>query len=269
LSRVIKASRITGEYRIDVEKIKKKDSSRDRTEKNSEPVSEQTSSAEDKHEEVEEDHSFIVQAKARAEEIVKEAQEKAAGVLEKAAREAEQKRQEAHEKGYEEGYEEGYHDGLEKGQKKGREEGLAEFKKQLSHFDDIIRKTRNELDRDAGELKRDLIDLIIKAVETILNTEVQINPEIINNIISPILKELSDFGEITIRVNPELTRYIVEEDFEDRYVSKELNFVADSSLLPGDCIIDTELGGLDASIETKLNQLKKELLKGAGYYEGS
>jgi flagellar assembly protein FliH len=253
LSRIIKASRITGEYKIDEKNVN--------LNKGIESSQENSNTDLGNKVEREEIKQYIQQAELRAAAIIEEAEKKAQELLDKSLVEAERNR--------EEGYNQGYQEGFAAGQEEGREKGLGELKNLTTFFDDIIRQTREELENDIDNLKRDIIELIIKVAERVLNTELEVNPEVINSIVSDMLDDMGDIQEINIHINPELTRYIVEEDFKTEYVRKCLNFIADNGLKPGDCIIETKLGGRDGTIETKLNLIKKELLKGVGYYEGT
>ncbi len=250
MSRVIKASRIIGEYKID-DKIFRK-------EIESKPTGDVL---EDEYQKKEEVKQADQQIKDQCTQIIETAKKEAQEIIDKAIIQAKKKQ--------EEGFNQGYQEGFLSGQEEGKEIGLKKFKDLVAFFDDIIRKTREELEKDVMGLKRDMLELVIKIVERILNTELELHPEIINNIISGLLDEMSDFQKINIHVNPELSKYIVEEDFKTKYARKQLNFIADNGLELGDCIIETKLGGRDGTIETKLNLIKKELLKGAGYYEGS
>lgn len=257
LSKIIKASQIKGEYKIDEDTIIK---AGQKTKKKKKPSPQKKAAA--KNKELEQVKAQIIdQAEQQAEGILENAREKAEKIRENAEQEAEKARNQ--------GYEDGYQKGLVAGEEEGRKKAQTEFKNLMENFEVIVRETQEALERDAKQLQGQIISLAVNIGEKIVNTELEINPELINNIISDILEDMSDFTKIDIHVNSEIFDYIDNGRFQSEYVKQKINFKGDQNMKPGDCVVETYLGGRDGTIDNKLNQIEKELLKGAGFHDGS
>lgn len=228
MSNIIKASRITGEYRL------------------KEEIIEQQVCTE----------IIIDESGERAAAIINQAEQEAIRIKERAQKEIDQAK--------EDGYNQGYHDGFAVGDEKGRQQGLEHLNSVIKDLQEIVHHIKEELDNRVG----DLIKLAVKIANRIVHAELEINPQIINGIVKEMVQDMTNFEEIVIHVNPELEKYLVEEDFKSEFVKQQINFVGDSKLKMGDCIVKTHLGGRDGTIEGKLDLLERELLKEVGLYEG-
>ena len=60
-------------------------------------------------------------------------------------------------------------------------------------------------------------------------------------------------GSATLAEEEEIRRLFLD--------AKTITFVEDESIQPGGCIIETDLGRIDARLETRLDLMKKELLE--------
>ncbi len=255
MSKVIKASQITGEYNLEENNYLKKskhlaeESSQER-EVNSDNLTE------DETELIDE---IIFKAKAQAAAIIEEAEKDAKNIKNKLDQETEE--------AYQKGFEKGYQEGLEKGAQEGEKKTLDELKILLESFDNIIRTTKNELDNSIEDLQADLISMAVQISNKIIGTQMKLKPELINEIVFDMLKVLTDIEELTIYIDGQILQYINVEEIESEFMKQTINFVGDNNLKPGDCIIETNFGGKDATIENKLNLLERELLKGAGFNE--
>lgn len=203
-------------------------------------------------------------------EIILEAKSQAAAIIEEAEKDAkdiknqlDQETEEAYQKGFEKGYQEG----LEKGAIEGEKKTLDELKILLESFDKIIKTTKSELDNSVENLQADLISMAVQISSKIVAAQMELKPELINEIVFDMLKVLTDIDELTIHIDGQLLQYINDEELKSEFMKQTINFIGDNNLKPGDCIIETNFGGKDATIENKLNLLERELLKGAGFNE--
>lgn len=255
MSNIIKASQIIGEYKLKDRKLVqiKKEKQFKKKEKDNHPAEEEQAQ--------QGKAGVITDAERKAAGIIKRAEEEVAEIKKQALKEIEQAK--------EEGYNQGYQDGYAAGEEEGRQQGLANLNNIASHFEEMVLKVKEELDNQVAALSGDLIKLAVRIAGKVVNAELEINPQIINSIVMEMVQDMSNFEEIDILVNPELEKYIVKEDFKSNFVKQQINFIGDSKLKMGDCIVKTHLGGRDGTIENKLALLEKELLKGVGQYEGA
>lgn len=255
MSKVIKASQITGEYKLEENNYLKK----------SKHLAEEYSKEKEiNRDNLTEDETELI------DEIILEAKSQAAAIIEEAENDAKNIKNELDqqtEEGYQKGFDKGNQEGLEKGAQEGEKKTLDELKILLESFDKIIKTTKNELDNSIEDLQADLISLAVQISSKIVGAQVELNPELINEIVFDMLKVLTDIEELSIHIDGQLLQYINEEEFESEFMKQTINFIGDNNLKPGDCIIETNFGGKDATLENKLNLLERELLKGAGFNE--
>lgn len=264
MSKVIKASRITGEYKLSDIKIDKRINKKIKNSYQTEFNTKNESNQKEKIEKTEE----VKDAESDVEKIVAEAEKKAVEIVKEAEEKAENLKEKAEKKGYDSGYQTGEKDGYEEGHSKGYDEGLGEFKEKLNQLDSILNKTRFHFEKEIERLPGEVIDLSVEVASRIVNKEIDLEPELINNIIFDILEDIGNaHEEITIKISPDMIDYINEVDIESSLGDHSLEFVADGKLGPGDCVVETEFGGKDATIENKLDLIEKKLYQGAEYHE--
>lgn len=255
MSNIIKASQITGEYKLEENRyLKKKQELKDEYIEEKD-INEEEMTAE----EMKAVDEIVLAAKEQAAAIIEEAENTAAAMKNELEQEA--------ENAYQQGFEKGYQEGLEKGSIEGEARTLNELKVLLDSFDSIIKQTKDELDNNIEALQLDVIKLAVQIADKITASQLELNPELINDIVFDMLKELSDVDELNIYINTQLLQYIDQEELKAKFIKQNIEFHADNNLNPGDCIIETNFGGKDGTIENKLNLLERELLKGAGFNE--
>lgn len=249
MSKVIKSSQITGEYKLsDRKAIEKKKSNAEKL----------LREAESKNKElINEKKKIIVEAEERAAEIVEEAQEEAARILDKAKNEKQKIHEEAKEKAKEDGYEQGFAEGKTEGYKLIQEEG----REQLATLANTLETIEIEVEKEVDRLPESFVYLAIDIAGEIVKTQLDINPSLIIPVVKDCLTQVGlRHNQVIVRVNPVLIGLIA--DLDNEYKGKfNIEVIGDDNLEKGDCLVETKFGGKDGTIENKLKLLRKELLK--------
>lgn len=173
----------------------------------------------------------VVGATHEARRIVQEAEAEAQRILE-AAKEA---AAETHQRGFE----------------RGREEGMAEFSQATSAALLRVRKIEEGLEAD-------YIGLLRTCVEKILGRELEQSPGAILGVVRNALLDARQQREITVRVHPEDAAVLEKSQPRLLEVLARANAVdvrRDPGVTRGGCIVATELGTIDASLERQLDAL--------------
>ncbi|MFW5962090.1 MAG: FliH/SctL family protein [bacterium] len=207
-----------------------------------------------------EEQQLLTKAQKQAQAIIEKAKEQANEIISQ----AEIRAQEKEEKGYNNGLHKGFNDGITQGQKQGIEEMLQA----QQSFLNLIESAKRELENNKQELSISLIKLATKLSNRIINAELSVNPSIINNIIIEMIQELINYNNIRVRVNPDLLDYINEEEIRMRFSKQNIEFIKDSSLQIGDCIIDSNFGGINGVLKEKLKKVEEQLIEGVKIDEG-
>lgn len=111
----------------------------------------------------------------------------------------------------------------------------------------------------------DILEISVDIAKKIIKKEVEQNPEVILESILDVMKTLSkEEPRITVKLNPlqvDLVKTELPEYVSSMGIEAKINVVADESISEGGCIINTNNGIVDASLDTQL-EIIKEALKG-------
>ena len=118
--------------------------------------------------------------------------------------------------------------------------------------------TREKFYADA---EPEIIKLVMTIAEKVIGKLVRENEETIRSIVRQALE--SAIGErITVRLNPEDYAVVAADEMEFRDIldrTKRISFKEDETVGKGGCIVETEVGTIDAQLETQLKAIKKAL----------
>lgn len=183
----------------------------------------------------------VLDASARAKELLDEAKEEALRVRTEAKElyvQVGQEMEKARQEGHAQGYQEGLQQGLE------LLERVKELRQKL--FDD------NE---------KEMVRLVFSIAEKIIGREFSENDKAIMNVIRLAIGDA--VGEkIYVRLNPQDYGNIKKNEAELLQKiegGKTLVFKEDEGVKPGGCLVETEIGTIDAQLETQINAIKKAL----------
>lgn len=193
---------------------------------------------------------ILDKAKKESDKIINEAKRKAELYLEEAYDKAKQIFDDSRSSGYEEGYSKGYLEG-----KKVADELINEANEIKKEY---LRNKKTIL----KEIEKDVIELVVKNCEKILNKKLDEDKETIISVISKGLDNLDVTDSVTIKVSK--YDYDVVELSKDRILVmasliEDIFIKIDNKLEKGDCIIETDKGSVDVSVKSQLEEMKEIL----------
>ncbi len=177
----------------------------------------------------------IVSAQAEAAQILEEAEKRAAEIRSQAQNDAENLRAEA------------YRDGVEKA---------------VLEFEENLLETREIRERVWRETEQDLLRLAVRLTEKILGRELKTDKNAVADVVAAALQNARQQEKLTVRVNPS-DLPAVEREIENLTHTgrvRFIDFIADPRVSTGGCLIESEVGTIDAQIETQLRVLERALL---------
>src|SRR5687768_14544154 len=178
----------------------------------------------------------VYSASAKARELLQKAQQEAEGIVRKAEEESAKQRQQAHDIGYQEG---------------------------LAQTTELLVKARLEQEQLLKNANRELIDLAFKIAEKIIGKQLETDPETIISIVKQAMQTVRQTKQLTIRVHPNDAKLLKEnhEELQEALGSHRiLDVMEDKKVQQGGCIIESEIGTVEAQLHTQLERLKKVLL---------
>jgi len=192
------------------------------------------------------------EAQAQVREMMDEASEKAAQIIEDAQNEIEEERKRAYNEGYAEGEREGkqiYEDKLD--------EQLRENEQALKTvLDEIARERENTF----SELEEEIVVLALEIVKKIINPAQEELDNVYTSLIKNALRQMPTDGKFIIRVSPaEYEKYFSSGSAVielDSGIAVTATMLRDVSLEQGDCVIDTEDVTINAGLESQYKYVK-------------
>lgn len=153
---------------------------------------------------------------------------------------------------------------LEKFQQEGIQKGLKEVSPLKEILSSMVQEMKRFKKQAIEELEPLVLDLSLKMCQKIVQTEMKTNREMIREHIRLALESLMDRRQVTIHLNPEDKALM--EKFQEEITShfrdiEKLKLVASSDISPGGCYIQSSLGDIDATIETKFSEISKSVNK--------
>lgn len=111
----------------------------------------------------------------------------------------------------------------------------------------------------------DILEISVDIARKIIKKEVEQNPQVILDSIVDVMRTISkEESRITVKLNPlqvDLVRTELPEYISSMGIDAKINVVGDDSIAEGGCILNTNNGIVDASLDTQL-EIVKEALKG-------
>ena len=192
------------------------------------------------------------EAESQSQEIIDEAREKAARIIEDAKDELEQKRKNAYDEGFAEG------------ESAGREIYETKLEEQLHKNEESLKSVLDEIARERDntleQLEEEIVNLSLDIVKKIINPAQEELDNVYTSLIKNALRQMPTDGKFIIRVSPvEYEKYfssgsaVIELDSGTTVTATVLRDVA---LESGDCVIDTEDVTINAGMESQYSYVK-------------
>lgn len=180
----------------------------------------------------------VYEASRDARDVVALAQEKAKQIIEEAEREREAIREQARQEG--------------------NAQGLAEWNR-------ILVQTAKKAEDLSKSWEETMLRLSIRVAEKIVGEQLRLHPDTIVEIVREVLKSIRPGKHLTIQVNQAEAHHArarVDRLKEALGTSSEIEIVASANVPAGGCVIESELGIIDARLETQLKCLEDVLVRG-------
>ena len=187
----------------------------------------------------------------------------------------EQLEKDAFDRGYsegrEEGLKEGREEGLKEGLKEGREEGLkageetaaVRIEEMNARYMDALSEVAALKDTLRAQVEEEIVHLALTIAKKIVHREIHADHTIIHTLVRVALERVSGKSAATVRLSQVDYEYMMRKH-EDlaRTEGREIHFESDSTLTQGSCVIQTEIGDIDARIEEEFREVESAFFEG-------
>ena len=188
------------------------------------------------------------QAQAEADKIIYDANEQVADILDQAQRE-------------------GHDEGVKQGKIDGEVAIRKELEEKIRQANDKAMKTLQDAKEQTAEYfvraEDDIVKVVMMAIEKILPQHFLDVPQVVLPVVREAIKYVRDQKEIKVHVEPESYDLILMARGEFQSMLTDgtavLEIISDESLKPGDCVIETPNGGVDARLLTQIELMKNSI----------
>ena len=162
------------------------------------------------------------------------------------------------QKGRDEGFREGFAAGREEGYEEGRE-SVKPIADKLSELTEHLVEERKKIIEGASRM---VVELAYEIARRVVHDEISQRKDAVLKQVESALKKIVDKEKVVVRVHPGDLELVKEQESTWRAVVdgiKYFSVVEDKQLEPGDVVIETNSGIVDARIEVQLAHIKRVL----------
>jgi len=155
-----------------------------------------------------------------------------------------------------------YEKGLAEGHEAGKTESSAEVSFLIGSLKDCVQKLTGGRNEFYAKAEKEMVDLVILVASEILVKEIKEDRDIITEVIRKAVGELHSKQSVTIRLNNadvEMAVSMHETFLKEMDDLESLEIVVDNSITPGGCILKTNVGMIDATVEGRLADIHRNL----------
>lgn len=158
--------------------------------------------------------------------------------------------------------EEAYRRGLEEGRAQGREEVRRQLAADLALVAELSRQWHRLVSQALQHAEVTIVRLAYEIAKKIIRQEIQANPDLIQFVVREAVRRISNASRAVISLNPaDLERLEGESELfrELRESVEHITLRGDESISPGGCTVDTDVGFVDATLESQLEEIERSL----------
>lgn len=160
-----------------------------------------------------------------------------------------------------------YEKGFAQGEAAGMAAGQQKAKEIVGQIQQILTDVSDLWQHLLANYETQMIGLVSRIAEKVIYGQVEIDHEVVKRVILNAFSVIPEPIGVTIEVNPKDYEYIetIKEDFFNHITSlKDVSVTASPSVARGGCIISTRAGEVDASLEARLDAVRKSLVETNG-----
>jgi len=214
----------------------------------------------------------------KADQVLREAKQQAAEIIDKAQQKAQAIELEASEKinqwwtetegefetVAQKAMERGYQEGFDQGKKEAEEQIQRTYIEKTEQIQHLLLQAYEDKQTIIAEAEPFLLELSTVIAEQIVKQELEASPEKFIELIKQHILRVKEKDSITVCVHPDDFEFIQAQRSHLLSVvngETEIKIIPDHSVSPKGCIIRTAYGSVDARIDTQIEEIKKAILE--------
>lgn len=191
-------------------------------------------------------NAILESARIEAERVIAEAKMNADRILHESIRKANENMKQAHQEGLQKGYEEG------------RNQGEVQIQMMREELEEHRQKLDMEYDERVKRMEPELVDILLKIFAEVTHVLAADKRELILTLVNSVMSGTEVSNNYIIRTNKEDAHFL--RDNRERIhgmIGRNINIeiVEDLTMKRNQCMIDTDLGIYDCSLDIQLENL--------------
>ena len=232
--------------------------------------------AEEKLKDAEEQSEIIIQsaedekkttidsANEVAKKMIDDASERADRMLDDAEKEIKRATEQARKEGHAEGVQQGIEDGKKQGEDLVRQDMADIINQANAQAQHTLETAKNAAGEYMVQAEENIVRIILAGIEKILPQHFIDVPQVILPFVQNAVARVKDQKEVKVHVPAEAYDLVLmaRDEFRAQLTdgTATLEVVADEALKPGDCVIETPNGGVDARLQTQIEIVKQSII---------
>jgi flagellar assembly protein FliH len=130
----------------------------------------------------------------------------------------------------------------------------------LQRIELAVSLLRSQGERLAEQARADALELAFMMARKILERELRSDPVVLMGLIRSAISRAGDANRITVRLNTddaETLRASGHDLTSSHFSLAKIEVIADPTLTPGDCVIETNLGTVDGRLSIRLEEMRE------------
>lgn len=203
----------------------------------------------------------------QAQKMIIEAQAKASQILVQAGAKAKEMEKLAEQRGYAEGLQRGLSDGQADGSEKAFTEAMKKFQAQTSDLQQMLKQSVLQLEAARHEIlqqaRQDLLNLSVAIAKKITHFQASGDISAAQANLAKAIEMVGCREQVQAKVCPaqlDQLREYAAEFLAEMNMSELVKFVGDESLAPGDVVLTSRNGEVDARVQTQIDNIVSALI---------
>lgn len=157
---------------------------------------------------------------------------------------------------------EAYEHGFEQGEKAGRILGEQKLEPVVKSLSSLLSNLSSPHEQWLKDKERTIIELALIIATKVIHGELTQNQEVVLRIAHEVINRTIKGARTTLRVSPQDLSHLEQhlKNFSDYTRSKHFTIEADSDITRGGCILISDAGEIDATIENQICMMKEKLI---------
>jgi flagellar assembly protein FliH len=164
------------------------------------------------------------------------------------------------EPAYRKGFADGKAQGINDGEHTGFELGTQKIEPLINSIKETLIQLNSIREETYRQIEKEVVELALAIAQKIICREISTDPETVVYVARQALAKVDGPGGIKIKLNPSDLQFINETKYQLSNLTADVHhvaFEADESIQSGGCVIETELGEIDARIEQQLQAIEE------------